>query len=72
MCITKKLTEIFVSNTYEARDKEWALTEAALFQTSIMNGRPLRIFVDRAADITLARQIRKMIPTARIEELFVT
>jgi hypothetical protein len=30
MCVHKKITEIFVSETFEAREKEWALTEAAL------------------------------------------
>ena len=53
MCVHKKITEIFVSDTFEARDKEWALTEAALLQPSILKGRPLRIYIDKVTDITL-------------------
>jgi hypothetical protein len=72
MCITKNITEIFTSETFEAREKEWALTEASLMQTSILSGKPLRIYIDKATDITLVRQMYHMFPRARIEEMFVT
>lgn len=72
ICVAKKITEIFTSETFEAREKEWALTEASLMQTSILSGKPLRIYIDKATDVTLVKQMHKMFPKARIDEIFVS
>jgi len=72
MTIPKKVTEIFISETFEARDKEWALTEAALLQPAILKGKPLRIFLDKAQDITVTRQMQIMCKDVYIDEIIVT
>lgn len=57
MTVKKKIIEIFVSDSFEAREKEWALTEAALFQKSIMQRNPLRIYIDHPYDITVIKAL---------------
>ena len=60
--VYKKLLKIYMSSNFSEREESREMTEVCLVQKGVTHGKPLKIFVDKAFDLTTLIYFKKYNP----------